>query len=135
MGLMGQVATNDGTWRVDGRQVKEFAYASGTGSLPAIGDTITDSGGASGKVIHFNSGTAASGVMTVTQQSGTFAASNTLSSGSFSATLSSVKVGYLQVFLEDNNNTKNDSLFTQGPHRHRHKCGCNGRGRHIRQWS
>ena len=104
MGLMGQVATNDGTWRVDGRQVKEFAYTGGTGSLPAIGDIITDSGGASGKVIHFNSGTSTSGIMTVTQQSGTFAASNTLTSGGFSATLSSVKVGYLKVFLEDNNN-------------------------------
>ena len=103
MGLMGTVATNDGTWRIDGRNVKEFAYSSGSGSLPAIGDTITDSGGASGKVIYLNSGDATSGVMTVTQQSGIFASATTLTSGSFSATLNSVKVGYLQVFTEDTN--------------------------------
>ncbi|NRA92516.1 MAG: hypothetical protein HRU26_07495, partial [Psychroserpens sp.] len=105
MGLLGQISTNDGIWRIDGRQVKEFAYASGSGSLPAVGDIITDSGGASGKVIFLNSGNASSGVMTVTQQSGVFAASNTLSSGGFSATLSSVKVGYLMFFMEDGNNS------------------------------
>ncbi|NRA92045.1 MAG: hypothetical protein HRU26_05065, partial [Psychroserpens sp.] len=105
MGLLGQISTNDGIWRIDGRQVKEFAYASGSGSLPAVGDIITDSGGASGKVIFLNSGNASSGVMTVTQQSGGFTASNTLSSGGFSATLSSVKVGYLMFFMEDGNNS------------------------------
>ena len=105
MGLLGQVATNDGTWRVDGRYVKEFSYSSGSGSLPLVGDIITDSGGASGKVIYLNSGTATSGIITVTQQSGTFTATNTLTSGTFNATLDSVKVGYLKVFLEDGNNT------------------------------
>ena len=61
MGLMGQVSVNEGTWLIDGRQVKEFAYSSGSGSLPAIGDTITDSGGASGKVIRLDNGTVTSG--------------------------------------------------------------------------
>jgi len=103
MGLMGRMLTNDGKWLIDGRNVKEVAYSSGSGTLPAIGDNVTDSGGASGKVIRLDSGTAASGVMTITEQSGTFTATNTISdSGTFSATIDSVVVGYLIYLAEDN---------------------------------
>jgi hypothetical protein len=112
MGLMGEVNTTDGKWLIDAREVKEFAYSVGSGTLPSVGDTITDSGSASGKVIRLNSGTATSGVMTVTEQSGTFTATNTLSSGTFSATLDSVAVGLLEYLGEESQNNVATGLGT-----------------------
>ena len=101
MGILDGITCTWGTVLIDGRNVKEVSYASGSGTLPSVGDTVTDSGGASGKVIWLNSGDATSGVMTITQQSGTFSPSNTISdSGTFSATISTVKVGFLPIWKE-----------------------------------
>jgi hypothetical protein len=103
MGLLGDLRATSGKVIIDARNVKEIAYSGGSvdNVLPAISSIITDSGGATAKVIKLNSGDQQSGVMTVTVQSGTFAASNTISlGGTTPVTVDSVDVGFMYVFDE-----------------------------------
>lgn len=112
MGVMGDLTVNQGKVLIDGRNVKEIAYSSGSGTLPAIGDIVTDTNGGSGKVIWLTSGTATSGAITITQQSGTFAASSTISdSGTWSATIDTVDVGML-VYYGENQQYSGSGLAT-----------------------
>lgn len=101
MGILGDIQINNGEIRIDGRYVREVVYSSGSGALPAVGATVTwNSSAGSGKVIRLNSGTNASGIMTITVQSGSNP-TGTITNGSWSATLVSEKVGLLMVFGED----------------------------------
>lgn len=103
MGILGDITMTAGTVHIDGRYVKEVAYSSGSGSLPtAIPTSITwDSGSSTGKIIRYDSGDYSSGVMTITVQTGTLEAADTITDGSWSATVDSVAVGFLVVFGED----------------------------------
>ena len=102
MGVLGDITCSDGTVLLDGRNVKECAYSSGSGSLPAIGATITGgTSGATGKFIEAVSGSATAGSLALTVLTGTFTATETISSGGWSATLDTIGVGFLKVFGED----------------------------------
>ena len=108
MGVMGDFTVNEGKVLVDARNVKRIAYSSGSGTLPAIGDIVRDvTTGAQGKVIWLTSGTATSGVITITVQSGTFTATNTIddqpTANLWTATMDSVGVGLLVYYGEDQN--------------------------------
>jgi len=101
MGILGDIALTKGEVHIDGRYVREVAYASGSGTLPTIGTTVTwNSSAGSGKVIKLNSGNNAAGVMTITRLSGTNP-TGTITDGTWSATVSTDKVGYLMVFGTD----------------------------------
>jgi hypothetical protein len=99
MGILGDIAINDGTLHIDGRYARELTYSSGSGSLPAIGAAASWAGG-TGKVIRLNSGDATAGVMTITRQSGVDP-TGTITVGAWSATVGTVKNGFLIVFGED----------------------------------
>jgi len=96
---LGDVTLTAGTLHIDGRYVREVAYSSGSGALPAVGDAVTWTGGA-GKVIGLDSGTNAAGVMTITRQSGVDPA-GTITDGTWSATVDSSKVGVLYIHGTD----------------------------------
>lgn len=101
MGILGDVNITDGEVHIDGRYVREVVYASGTGTLPAIGASLTYGTAGTAKVIFQNSGTAASGTITITIQ-GVFEEPNgTITDGSWSATVSSSRQGLLKVFCEN----------------------------------
>jgi hypothetical protein len=98
MGILGDVNITDGEVHIDGRYVREVVYASGTGTLPAIGAALTYGTAGTAKVIFKNSGTATSGTITITIQ-GVFEEPNgTITDGSWSATVSSSRQGLLKVF-------------------------------------
>lgn len=103
MGILGDVTLSNGKIHIDGRYVKEVPYSSGTGTIPtAIPTSITwDSGASTGKIIRYNSGDSTSGVLTITVITGTLTASDTITDGSWSATVGSVKAGFLIVYGED----------------------------------
>lgn len=103
MGILGDITLTAGTLHIDGRYVKEVVYSSGSGTIPtAIPTSITWDGGAStGKIIRYNSGNSTSGTVTITVQTGTLTASDVITDGSWSATVDSVKVGFLIVYGED----------------------------------
>jgi hypothetical protein len=102
MGILGDITLSDGVVLIDGRSVQEIDYSSGSGSLPSIGDTITGgTSGATAKYIEQNSGDNTAGTLTFTVLSGTFSATETITSGGWSATLDTVAVGFLKVFGED----------------------------------
>lgn len=102
MGQLGDLQINSGEIHIDGRYVREIAYSSGTGSLPAITTAVTwGSGGSagSGKIIRYDSGTNATGILTLTRQSGADP-NGTITGGGWSATVDSSKVGYLKLLVE-----------------------------------
>lgn len=112
MGILGDLQINDGILDIDGRNVKEVAYSAGSGTIPAVGASISWAGGAgSGKVIRLNSGNNVAGVLTLTLQSGAVP-SGTITSGGWSATVGSQKVGYLIVYGEDQIWDANDARAT-----------------------
>ena len=101
MGILGDILLTDGEVHIDGRYVREVVYASGSGSLPAVGTALTYGAAGTAKVIRLNSGDATSGTMTITIQGVREEPSGTLSGGGWSATVSSSRVGLLMVFGED----------------------------------
>lgn len=104
MGILGDITISDGTLLIDGSRSFEVTYSGGSGTLPLVGDVITwNSGADTGKVIGLNSGNNISGVLTLTKDVGevTPANADSLASGGWSATVNSVKVGFLMVFGED----------------------------------
>ena len=103
MGILGDLTLTAGTVHIDGRDVKEIVYSSGSGTLPsAIPTTVTwDSGASTGKIIRYDSGTNASGTVTITVITGTLEASDVITDGTWTATVDSVAVGFLVVFGED----------------------------------
>lgn len=103
-GIMGLITCNDGEIHFDGTRTFEVTYSSGSGTLPAIKAALSwNSGTDTGKVIKLNSGDNASGVLTLTKVAGTVTpeASDVLVSGDWTATISSVKVGFIRFFGED----------------------------------
>ena len=93
-------STGGGEINIDGRYVKEVAYSSGSGSLPSVSAAITwDSGASTGKIIKLNSGDSSSGVMTITVYTGTLVTSDTITDGSWSASVDSVAVGFMPVYI------------------------------------
>ena len=55
MGILGDVNITDGEVHIDGRYVREVVYASGTGTLPAIGASLTYGTAGTAKEIFQNS--------------------------------------------------------------------------------
>jgi hypothetical protein len=103
MGILGDLLLTKGEINIDGRSVREIAYSSGSGSLPVVGTAVswgTGGGAGTGKIIRLNSGDYASGVMTITVQSGANP-NGTITDGSWSATVDTDEVGLLMVFGED----------------------------------
>ncbi len=98
MGVLGDINITDGEVCIDGRYVREVVYASGTGTLPAIGAALTYGTAGTAKVIFKNSGTAASGTITITIQGVLEEPNGTIAGGSWSATVSSSRQGLLKVF-------------------------------------
>lgn len=105
MGILGDIRINDGEVHIDGTRTYEITYSGGSGTLLAVGD-----GGSFGpggvylfKVVRLNSGDAAAGVMTITVDAltGGVPSSGTITGGSWSATISSAKVGFLIIYGED----------------------------------
>ncbi len=104
MGILGDIQINDGELHIDGTRTFEVAYSGGSGSLPAVGAAISWNGGAdTGKIVRLNSGDSTSGVLTLTKDVGetTPDAADSITDGSWSADLDSVKVGFLIVYGED----------------------------------
>lgn len=107
MGILGDITLTEGTLRIDGSRTFEVAYSNGSGSLPSVGDAISWSAGFggsnTGKVIRLDSGDATSGVLTLTKDVGetTPDADDSITDGSWTADLDSVKTGFLVVFGED----------------------------------
>lgn len=98
MGVLGDMNITDGEIHIDGRYVREVVYASGTGTLPAVGAALTYGTAGTAKVIFRNSGTAASGTITITIQGVLEEPNGTIAGGSWSATVSSSRQGLLKVF-------------------------------------
>ena len=107
MGILGDITISDGTLRIDGSRTFEVAYSSGSGTYPAVGNALSWNGGAdTGKVIRLDSGNATSGVLTMTVDVGSTTPDDAdtitdTTSGSWSADLDTVKVGFLIVYGED----------------------------------
>jgi hypothetical protein len=100
MGILGDILLISGEVHIDGRYVREVAYNTGSGTIPTIGSAVSwNSSAGTGKVIKLNSGNNASGIMTITVQSGANP-SGTITNGTWTATVASDKVGYLMVFGE-----------------------------------
>lgn len=98
MGVLGDVNITDGEILVDGRYVREVVYASGSGTLPAIGASLTYGTAGTAKVIFLNSGNNVAGTITITIQ-GVFEEPNgTITDGTWSATVSTSRQGLLKVF-------------------------------------
>jgi hypothetical protein len=100
-GILGDLNITSGEIHIDGRRVREVAYNSGTGSLPAVGTALTYGTSGTAKVINLTSGTAASGVITITIQGVFEEPTGTITDGSWSATVTSSKIGFLRVYGED----------------------------------
>lgn len=100
-GILGDLNITSGEIHIDGRRVREVAYDSGTGSLPAVGTSLTYGASGTAKVINLTSGTATSGVITITIQGVFEEPTGTITDGSWSATITSSKIGVLKVFGED----------------------------------
>lgn len=98
MGILGDVNITDGEVCIDGRYVREVVYASGTGTLPAIGAALTYGTAGTAKVIFKNSGNNAAGTITITIQGALEEPNGTIAGGSWSATVSSSRQGLLKVF-------------------------------------
>lgn len=104
MGILGDILLTSGEVHIDGTRTFEAAYSNGSGSLPAVGTAISWNAGAdTGKIVRLNSGTNASGVLTLTKDVGetTPDSADSITDGSWTADLDSVKIGLLIVFGED----------------------------------
>lgn len=101
MGILGDILLTSGELHIDGRYVREVVYASGSGSLPAVGTALTYGASGTAKVIRLNGGDAIAGTMTVTIQGVREEPTGALTDGAWSATVSSSRVGLLMVFGED----------------------------------
>jgi hypothetical protein len=105
MGILGDITLNNGKIHIDGSRTYEVAYSSGAGgALPVVGTAISWNAGAdTGKVVRLNSGDASSGVLTLTKVVGatTPDSADSITDGTWSADLDSVKIGFLIVFGED----------------------------------
>jgi hypothetical protein len=100
-GILGDLNITSGEIHIDGRRVREVAYNSGTGSLPTVGTALTYGTSGTAKVINLTSGTATSGVITITIQGVFEEPTGTITDGSWSATITSSKIGVLRVYGED----------------------------------
>jgi hypothetical protein len=116
MGILGQLTYTDGRILIDGSRTYEVAYSNGAGgSLPAVGTAISWNAGVdTGKVVRLNSGDAASGVLTLTKDSGKVTPddADSITDGSWTADLDSVKIGFLIVFGEDQDWVAGDARST-----------------------
>jgi hypothetical protein len=100
-GILGDLLIQSGEIHIDGRYVREIAYSAGSGSLPAVGTALTYGAAGTAKVIRLNSGTSATGVLTITIQGALEEPAGTLTDGAWSATIDTSRVGLLMVFGED----------------------------------
>ena len=103
-GILGDITLSNGKIHIDGSRTFEVAYSNGSGTLPAVGAAISwNSGTDTGKIVRLNSGNNVSGVLTLTKTVGkvTPDSSDSITDGSWTADLDSVKVGFLIVFGED----------------------------------
>lgn len=104
LGIIGLIDLDDGTVVVDARQCKRLVYDGGSGTIPAVGDVVTN-GTQTGtaKIIELLSGNNVSGEFTVTLLTGTFDDNDTLStSGGWAGAVdqATLEVGYMTVIFE-----------------------------------
>lgn len=101
MGILGDVNITSGEINIDGRYVREIAYDTGSGTIPAVGAILTYGTAGTSKVIRLNSGDNVAGVMTITIQGPLEEPAGTITNGTWSATITTSKVGLLMIFGED----------------------------------